>query len=60
MGGGVKKFVKGTGLSVAPKSECGINQLSSRIAFYTVFEVVLIFEVVFIFKVIFYQRSSSI
>ena len=35
LGGGLN-FLKGSGLSVAPKPECGITQPSSRIAFHNV------------------------
>ena len=36
LGGGGIKFFKRSGLSVAPKLECGITQPSSRFAFYNV------------------------
>ena len=37
LGRGVK-FFEGSGLSVAPKPECGITQPSSRIAFFYCFD----------------------
>ena len=49
LGWGVK-FFKGSGLSVAPKPECGITQSSSRIALYTVLTVLAIMDLTIVNK----------
>ena len=48
--GGGSNFLKGSGLSVAPKPECGITQSSSRIALYTVLTVLAIMDLTIVNK----------